>query len=237
MQFSIDQLRQQQLDYGTVDWSQWNAVRFPMWDYCRYAAAGTNQVPFFTVANGGTDPVSLTAKTWEETNLSKVKSFGPVYYALQEIRIHAQILVKARQPTAMSTDANLIYTTLSNMMPKYLELLRRGVFNLKLSNRNFLSVDQPFQTMSPGIGVHIRQHAAWYGTNGFNDFSTWVQQDNSIQNRFKVEPFLIIEPETVIEPTIDFDTLSPVFTGLVDGVDPKIQIGCIFDGYLIRPGQ
>jgi hypothetical protein len=45
----------------------------------------------------------------------------------------------------------------------------------------------------------------------------------------------VIEPENSIDVSMNWPTTSPVFTGLVNSGDIRLDIGVIFDGYIVRP--
>lgn len=224
-----------QAKYGSVDFDKWQDFRWQFWDYPRYAPAGVTSQAFFTIGLGGTDPVSAAAKTQEDTNLSSANQFGQVFYVVQQIRCHALILPKPRQPTGINNDADLLWTTISNMMSKWLELLRRGVLNWNIQNKNFLTIDQPFLTCPPGFGVRIQCHAASY-LAAFTDFSIWVQQSPRAADVYDVNPPQVIEPNQTFTLTIDYpDATSPVLTTLVNSTSPATALGVIFDGYIVRP--
>lgn len=224
-----------QATYGSVDFSRWQDFRWQFWDYPRYLPAGVTSQAFFTVGQGGTDPVSAVAKTQEETNLTAANQFGQVFYVVQQIRCHALILPKSRQPANINDDADLLWTTISNMMSKWLEILRRGVLNWSIQNKVFLQLDQPFLTCPPGFGVRIQCHGASY-LSGFTDFSIWVQQSPRMSDVYDLNPPQVIEPNQVFTLTIDYpDGTSPVLTTLVNSTSPATALGVIFDGSIVRP--
>lgn len=224
-----------QSTYGSVDFSRWQDFRWQFYDWPRYLPAGVTSQSFFTVGVGGTDPVSAVAKTLEDTNLTAANQFGQVFMVIQEIRCHALILPKPRQPAGISDDADTLWTLMSNMMSKYLELLRRGVLKWQIQNKDFLVIDQPFLSCPPGFGVRIQQHAASY-ISGFTNFAIWVQQSPRHCDLYDVNPPQVIEPNQTFSLTIDYpDGTSPVFTELVNSTSPKVALGVIFDGYIVRP--
>lgn len=79
---SIQVLQVLQARFGSADWNQWHIYRQPQYDFIRYPTAGTTSISFLNVALGNTDPNSSLAKTLEQTNLSKPRSFGQNYFIL-----------------------------------------------------------------------------------------------------------------------------------------------------------
>lgn len=221
--------------YGSFDPNRKTVSRYSFYDYIRYPTAGGTQLQFFSVPLGGQDPNSSLNKTEEQTNVPKARSLGKVDFLVKEIRCHAHILVKPRQHSDLSTDADLLYTTISNMMPKYTELLRRGVLNIKLGEKQYFDIEQPFQFAGANFGVKINQHAAMY-VSGFTNFSLWVQQSPN-SRPFALSPPQLIEADQTIDVTINYPSTSPAFTGLVNSQDPRIDVGVFLDGYVIRDAQ
>jgi hypothetical protein len=229
-------LGQLQRVYGSADWSKWQNFRWQFYDYVRYPGAGATQLQFFSVPLGGADPnASTVPKTLEQTNLNASSQFGQVGYLITQIRSHARIVPKGRQASGISSVANVLWTTMTNMMPKYLELIRRGVFHFSIQSKEYFTVAQPLKIFAPGFGVNIQEHAAVY-TVGFTKFSIWVQQSPSMDDIFDVDPPQFIEPAQTFTVSIDYpDGTGPVFTTLVSSTTPLLDIGIIFDGYIVRP--
>src|SRR5262245_64151385 len=95
---NVELLRTLQDRIGSADWKKWGINRWMYYDYIRYPSAGTNQLPFFVVPNGGTDANSGLQKNGEQTNVQKSRTFGQVFYVIQQIRTHIHVLPKNRQP-------------------------------------------------------------------------------------------------------------------------------------------
>lgn len=224
--------------YGTANWSKANSVRFPMYDYIRYPAAGTTSLQFFTIPLGGVDPNSSTAKTLEQTNFNTAAKLGAVNFLATQIRTHLCILPKGRQPSGITADTAYIYQASSNAMAKFIELIHRGVLNVQFGNRGYWQIENPFQNCPPGFGVDVQQHASSYvaAASLWTKGSQWALQNSEPNNIYKQLPPQWIEGDQTIQATIDFpDGTSPVFTSLVDSVDIRIECGLILDGYQIRP--
>jgi hypothetical protein len=232
-------LGQLQRSYGSADWSQWQNYRWQQYDYVRYPAAGAAQLQFFTVGLGGADPnASTVPKTLEQTNLTASGQFGQVGMLIAQIRLHARILPKGRQAAGIANDADVLWTTYTNMMSKYLELLRRGVLSISIQSKEYFTISEPLRTCPPGFGVEIQQHASSYiaAAGAWTTFSAWVQQNPDADNIFNVDPPQYIEPAQTFTAQITYpDGTGPVFTNLVSAASPALDIGLIFDGYIVRP--
>jgi len=232
-------LGQLQRGYGSADWSQWQNFRWQQYDYVRYPTAGATQLQFFTVGLGGADPNNATVpKTLEQTNLTASGQFGQVGTLITQIRMHARILPKGRQPAGISDDADVLWTTISNMMSKFVELLRRGVLQISIQSKEYFTISEPLRTCPPGFGINIQQNGSSFiaAGNAWITFTAWAQQNPDLDNVFYVDPPQFIEPaQTFVAQMIYPDGTGPVFTTLVSGASPLIDVGLIFDGYIVRP--
>ncbi len=232
---SISAIAALQGKYGSAIWTAWSNLRWPQYDYARYTPAGITSLSLFAVPQGGVDPVSGLTKTSEQTSMIAGGTFGQVGQLITQIRTHAFILPLARQASGIKDDADVLWTTISDMMSKYLELLRRGVLQIFINNKEFFTISQPFTRCPPGFGVRIQQHGASY-LAAFTKFSTWAQQSPRQEDVFDLNPPQFIEPNQTFQVQLNyFDGTGPVFTTLVSSTSPAIDIGVIFDGYLIRP--
>lgn len=228
--------------YGAADYRRWQNYRWQLYDFVRYPAAGTTLLTFFSVPQGGLDPnaaagTSGAPKTLEQTNMNQSGQVGTQPFAITELRTYARILPKGRQVSTLSDDADLLWTTISNMMSIFLQLLRRGVLIMMLNNKEYFTQQAPFMNFPPGFGVRIQQHGASF-LAAFTNFSIWAQQSPRHEDVFDVDPPLVIGIGETFTVTITYpDAAGPVFTGLVNSADPRIDVGVIFDGYTIRPGS
>lgn len=229
-----------QASYGSALWNQWQVHRFPKYDYIRYPAAGATSLTFMANPLGTVDPVSTLQKTVEETNLPKSRSFGQVYYLITQIRTDVRWLAKSRQATGISDDADVIYTTMTNAMSAFRNILNRGVLNISFAQKRFFQISQPFVTCPPGYGIEIFNHSSSYiaAASAYTQFSLWNETSSRRDNIYDLVPQQLVEPEVTIDITVDFpDGTSPALTTLVNGVSPRLEVGVIFDGYEIRPAQ
>lgn len=229
--------------FGAQDYSRWANYRWQLYDFVRYpGAGGATSLTLFSVPVGGADPnatagTSGNPKSLEQTNMNQSGQVGTQPFAITELRCCARILPKSRQPTNISDGTNLLWTTMSNMMSKYLELLRRGVLVMMLNSKEYITQTAPFINMPPGFGIRIQEHAAVY-TSGFTTFSIWVQQSPRHEDVFDIDPPLVIGiGETFTVQIIYYDGTGPDFTTLVTSTTPYLDCGVIFDGWTIRPGS
>ena len=191
---SIQVLQVLQARFGSANWNDWHIYRQPIYDFIRYTPAGVTQLNFFQVALGTADPVSTLAKTLEQTNLNKPQSVGQNYFIAQELRCDCRWLPKPRQPTGINNDADVLWTTMTDAMSVYTQLLRLGVLTLTIGDKTFFEVQRPFTNAPPGYGVDIVHHAARNLASTLGE-RIWVQPDPSRKNVMSLTPPQLIEPE------------------------------------------
>jgi len=213
--------------------------RRQFWDECRYLPAGLTTLSFFQVPVGGIDANSSLAKSMEQTNVNTAGTLGNSYYVINQIRTLAYLLPFGRQHATIQADANVIFTTWTNAMDKLLELHRRGVLTLSKSFKEELQIQAPFVRAPAGFGVDIDQHSSSIvvAAAEWTKAACWVTNDNDEENVWNQTPPQILEPNQQFQLRIDWpDGAGPVFTTLVDGVSPAVNLQVIFDGYLVSPG-
>jgi len=242
--------------FGSAVWDQYQVVRWMFYDYVRVPASstGTSQLQFFRVPAGANDPnVTGVQKTIEQTNVPKSTSFGQNYFALSAIRTHVNLLPKPRQSAAIAANTRTISRGYSGIdqgtMQTIYNFLNQGTMEISFGDKQYLTLERPFVNMPPGAGVEIANIAGNFpatdvatGPNKYTSF--WAQQSNDPRNIFVVSPTLVIEPEQTINVAVNFyGANSPSFnnTFIVDDTPtlstPNVEVGCVFDGYLIRPRQ
>ena len=233
----VQLLRNLQKRIGSANWNQWQIQRWTYYDYIRYTAAGVTSLDFFANALGTVDPVSSLAKTLEQTNLTKTRTFGQVYYIIQQIRTHVHVLPKQRQNATIIADTTVVLNEYEDLYKVLFNLLNQGVLQIKIGQKDYFDIPQPFRMCPPGFGIHLNEVAV-AGTVA-NGQQNMVWQQSPYQNDvFNVTPQQMVEPEQPVEAKITFDNgTSPVITGVVDAVDARVDIGLIFDGYIVRPQQ
>lgn len=237
--------------FGSADFSRYQVVRGQKYDFCRLLAAGTNSVSFFTNPIGSTDPGAGATlfKTLEQTNLVKNASFGQEYFALTQIRTYANFVAQTRQ--GFTTGTNFTYrgyTALADSaMEKLQTVLNLGVLEIRFAQKLYYQIARPFIQCPAGFGIDMHSiassrtgNAAETQANGTN----WVARpDYRGTGVYNIDPIQIIEPEIQIQAAINFPNgNTPNFTNsaldTANGTQtPAIELGLIFDGYVIRPSQ
>ena len=228
-------LRTLQGRIGSADWSKWQIHRWQFYDYVRYTAAGVAQLTFFANPLGSTDPVSALAKTLEQTNVPKARTFGQVYFIINQIRTHIMIVPRARQVAAVTNVTDWLFVAAHTALTTLInDLSHQGVLNIKIGQKDYFDIDQPFTNCPPGFGIHINQ---WCGVTAATAGAVKVfRQSPNAEDVYDVSPPQMVEPEQTIEATIDFPNgNTPSIAGLVG--PPVVDIGLIFDGYIARPAQ
>ena len=232
---SLNALAQFEQQIGSADWSRWSKNRYCFYDYAQYPPAGTTEMQFFTVPYGALDPVTSTVKTLEQTNMNESRSFGRVNYLICEIRTHIRIVPKPRQVTAINSLTAAIYkdyTALNNVLE---DLAHMGTLIIYIGSKEYFDINQPFISAPPGFGPQIEHHAA--NTGGATQ-AFWFQQSPCHRDIYRIKPEQLVEAGQTFVTKITFDNAaSPAITNLVNGATPKVEIGIIFDGYILRPIQ
>lgn len=244
----IDSLQKR---FGSADFSRYQVVRGQKYDFCRLLAAGTNSVSFFSNPIGATDPGAGATlfKTLEQTNLVKNASFGQEYFALTQIRTYANFVCQARQ--GFTTGTNFTYrgytALLNSAMEQLQTVLNQGVLEISFAQKLYYQIARPFIQCPPGFGVDIQSLASSRTGNAAEtqvSGTNWTARaDNRATSVYNIDPIQIIEPEIQIQAAINFPNgNTPNFTNTAldtaNGTQtPAIELGLIFDGYVIRPSQ
>jgi hypothetical protein len=233
----VQLLRNLQKRIGSANWNQWQIQRWMYYDYVRYTAAGVTELAFFANPLGTVDPVSTLAKTLEQTNLTKTRTFGQVYFIIQQIRTHVHVLPKQRQNATIIADTTVVLNEYEDLYKVLFNLLNQGVLQIGIGQKAYFDIVQPFRQCPPGFGIHLQEIAIAGTTANGQQNLTW-QQSPYQNDVFNVTPQQMVEPEQNVDAKITFDNgLSPVITGVVDAVDARVDIGLILDGYIVRPQQ
>jgi len=254
----IDSLQKR---FGSADFSRYQVVRGQKYDFCRLLAAGTNSVSFFSNPIGATDPGAGATlfKTLEQTNLVKNASFGQEYFALTQIRTYANFVCQARQ--GFTTGTNFTYrgytALLNGAMEQLQTVLNTGVLEISFAQKLYYQIARPFVQCPPGFGIDVQSLASSRTGAASGVFpapsvafetqvpgTNWlVRPDNRATSVYNIDPIQIIEPEIQIQAAIKFPNgNTPNFTNTAldtanGGQTPAVELGLIFDGYVIRPSQ
>jgi hypothetical protein len=244
----IDSLQKR---FGSADFSRYQVVRGQKYDFCRLLAAGTNSVSFFSNPIGATDPGAGATlfKTLEQTNLVKNASFGQEYFALTQIRTYANFVCQSRQ--GFTTGTNFTYrgyTALADSaMEKLQSVLNTGVLEISFAQKLYYQIARPFIQCPAGFGIDVQSLASSRTGNAAEtqpEGTNWLARpDYRATAVYNIDPIQIIEPEIQIQAAINFPNgNTPNFTNTAldtaNGTQtPAIELGLIFDGYVIRPSQ
>ena len=245
----IDSLQKR---FGSADFSRYQVVRGQKYDFVRLTATGAASVSFFSNPLGSADPGAGSPslfKTLEQTNLVKNASFGQEYFALTQIRTYANFVCKERQPAGLGT--NVVYrgfTAIQNSaMEKLQTLLNTGVLEISFAQKLYYQIARPFIQCPPGFGIDIQSLASSRDGNAAEtqlSGTNWnARPDYRAPSVYNIDPIQIIEPEIQIQAAINFPNgNTPDFTGsglttASGAFTPNIELGLIFDGYVIRPSQ
>jgi hypothetical protein len=238
--------------FGSADFSRYQVVRGQKYDFCRLTATGTNSVSFFSNPVGAADPGAGSPplfKTLEQTNLVKNASFGQEYFALTQIRTYANFVPLSRQPSGLGT--NVVYRGFTaktdSAMEKLQSLLNTGVLEISFAQKLYYQIARPFVQCPPGFGIDIQSLASSRTGNAaetqLTDTNWTVRPDHRATAVYNIDPIQIIEPEIQIQAALTFPAgNAPSFldSALTTGntpFTPALEVGLIFDGYVIRPSQ
>jgi hypothetical protein len=244
----IDSLQKR---FGSADFSRYQVVRGQKYDFVRLQSAGTNSVSFFSNPIGATDPGAGATlfKTLEQTNLVKNASFGQEYFALTQIRCFAGFVCQSRQSVSVGTNFTYRgYTARENSaMEKLQTVMAQGVLEISFAQKLYYQIARPFIQCPPGFGIDVQSLAssrtgvaAETQVSGTN----WTARpDYRATSVYNIDPIQIIEPEIQIQAAINFpggNTPSFADSALTTAdatFAPAVELGLIFDGYVIRPSQ
>jgi len=233
---SLQQLAGLEQNIGSADWSRWTRNRYVFYDYVQLPPTGTTDLQFFSVPYGQNDPTTNTLKTLEQTNCPEQRSFGRVNYLISQIRTHIRVVPKTRQVAGISGQASVIYNEYGALMNVLHDLSLQGTLIITLGQKEYFDINQPFLSCPPGFGANILQFGS--NTGGTATQSLWFQQQNRPDAVYRVKPEQLVEAGQTFIIHIAFDNgLTPVLTNLVNSATPKVEIGVIFDGYILRPVQ
>jgi hypothetical protein len=224
--------------FGTIDYSRWQAVRWQWWSYIRYPRAGTTELNFFGQVAG------QTGVTMQDTNLPKAGSFGQTHFLLKTISTDIRITNNDSDGFTRANQATLDTQTLAS---DYLNgFVQAGLFTLNIGARPFATVPKPFLYLPPpGNEVDYENSYAnqilAVPTTGTTTVVglPWATQIRSRKNVYITDPNILIEAEQQFNAKISFPSgIVPVIASNVvnDSTNP-LKIGVIFDGVLLRPMQ
>lgn len=221
--------------YGTAVAGQYEAIRFQYYDFVRLPVGGTNRLTFFSNPIGAVDPTSGLAKTLEETNIRRSGELDE-RFAIMQIRTLAYILPMSRQPAGVSATTDAVVQSLTPVSQALSNLNFQGVLSVNFGQKNFVQIEQPLQTCPPGYGPSVRTISA-NGGGAFPPISQFTTQSVDPRDVYVMDPAIFVEKGQTFGATIDYYIRNSVTIPQVGGANVAVNVGVIFDGYVIRPVQ
>lgn len=223
--------------FGTAVRGQYEAIRFQYYDYVRLPVGGTNRLTFFSNPIGAVDPTSGLAKTLEETNIRRSGELDE-RFAIMQVRTSVQILPMARQLSGVSSVTNAVVQALTPVHQAIRNLNFQGVLSVNFGQKNFIQIEQPFQTCPPGYGPSVRTiSSSDIGAGTFPPLSQYTTQSVDPRDVYVMDPAIFVEKGQTFGATIDFFQNNSVVIPQVNTTNVAVNVGVIFDGYVIRPVQ
>lgn len=236
---AVSQLNQLQNQAGSADWSRWTQNRWTFYDYVQLNPLGDSKIAFFNIPLGQPDPnVQTIVKTYEQTNMTEVRSFGRINFLLKQIRMHIRILPKVRQVAGIAALASSVYNDYTALTEYLMGFVQQGTLLITIGQKEYFDINQPFITCPPGFGLKIDQHAG--NTGALKNQASWFQMSEKAEDIYTVQPEQLIEAGQTFQCQIQYDNANyGALTNLMTGgtLTPKIEVGLIFDGFVLRPVQ
>jgi hypothetical protein len=222
--------------FGTAVKGKFEAIRFQYYDYVRLPTGGTNRLTFFSNPIGAVDPTSGLAKTLEETNIRRSGELDE-RFAIMQVRTTIDVLPIKRQPASIVALPSAAVQSMTTTHQALRNLNFQGVLSVNFGQKNFIQIEQPFQTCPPGYGPSIKTISG-VGASGFAPISQYASQSVDPRDVYVMDPAIFVEKGQTFGATIDFYMNNSVTLPVVTGSDKAaVNIGVILDGYVIRPVQ
>ena len=223
--------------FGTAVSGQYEAIRFQYYDYVRLPVGGTNRLTFFANPIGAVDPVSGLSKTLEETNVRRSGELDE-RFAIMQVRTSVSILPMSRQPAGVSTVTNAVVQGLTPIHQAISNLNFQGVLSVNFGQKNFIQIEQPLQMCPPGYGPSVRSiSASDIAAGAFPPVSQYTTQSVDPRDTYVMDPAIFVEKGQTFGATIDYYTRNSATIPQLGGANVAVNVGVIFDGYVIRPVQ
>jgi len=230
-------INQLQSKFGTAVSGKFEAIRFQYYDYVRLTPTGTNRLTFFSNPIGAVDPGSGLAKTLEETNIRRSGELDE-RFAIMQVRTSIDVLPVKRQPAGIVAVPNAAVQALTSTHLALRNLNFQGVLSVNFGQKNFIQIEQPFQTCPPGYGPSVRTISGSASAGAFAPISYYTTQSVDPRDVYVMDPAIFVEKGQTFGATIDFYMNNSVTLPVVAGGDrAAVNIGVILDGYVIRPVQ
>lgn len=222
--------------FGTQDPNQLQIQRWQYWDMVRLAPLGANRLTFFSNPIGSVDPIGGNAKTLEETNVRRSGELDLPFVTMQ-IKTVIEVLPLPRQPAAIIALPAAIIQDLTPLHRVLRNMANLGVLSVDFGQKNTFQIEQPFQKCPPGYGPSIRSISNAPAAGPVPTESLYYAQSVDPRDAYVVSPPVFIEKGQTFQCVIDFFLLNTPVIPLIAAFAPLVQVGVIFDGYVIRPIQ
>jgi hypothetical protein len=153
-----------------------------------------------------------------------------------EVRAVIDVLPIKRQAAAIVATTTAAIQSFTPVHAALRNLNFQGVLSVSFGQKNFIQIEQPFQTCPPGYGPSVRTISST-GAGAFPPVSQYTTQSVDPRDVYIMEPSIFVEKGQTFAASIDFYLANSVTIPQVAGANVAINVGLIFDGYVIRPVQ
>lgn len=219
--------------FGTIDYSQWQAIRWQWYSFIQYPTAGASELIFFGNVLG------QSGVTLADTNLPKAGSFGQQHFLLKSIS--TMIRLPSNDLDSMTVAAPDANTLASDFLNGFVQA---GVLDLSIGSRPFAVIPKPFQ-YCPSAAAEAQIANSYVNritaVPAGNDLVTpaVVTQTKRRANVYRTDPNILIEAEQQFECKIKFPSgaVPIIGTGVATAGSTALtlKVGVVFDGVLLRP--
>jgi len=221
--------------YGTLDPSKLQLQRWQYYDNVRLPIAGTNRLNFFSNALGSVDPVSGLNKTLEEVNTRRSGELDEAF-VIMAVKTDISILPIARQPAGVAAVTDAVVESLTPVHAALRNLYYQGVLSVSYGQKNYIQIEQPFQMCPPGQGPSIISISS-NGAAGFPPVSNYTRPSVDPRSIYQMTPPILVEKGQTFTAAVDFFLANTPVIPQVGGANVAVNVGLIFDGYVLRPIQ
>lgn len=233
---SEETLQYLQRNYGSANYSQWQAIRKRFYSFVQYTAAGLTQYNFFGNAVSG-----AAGQNKQYTNMPKAGSFGQQHFLLKSIA--CTYYLSTTQNYLVSTSA----IDTQNVAADFLHgFAQAGLFQLSIGAKPYVQIPRPFLYAPPADGEVMNvdaKHLTFTLTEGtpnvMNAVAMLVSHADLNRNEksaYLVDPGILIEAEQAFSAEIDYP--SGAVPLIASGkLTTNFYIGVILDGIVFRPVQ
>jgi len=233
--------------YGTFDPSKMQVQRWQYYDNVVLPPAGTNRLTFFTNPIGSVGAGNSSAsgnKTLEETNVRRSGELDEAF-VIMAVKTEIVIAPVARQVSDISNTATAVLQAFTSTHAALRNMYYQGVLSVSFGQKQYIQIEQPFQTCPPGYGPSIRSITS-VGTATYAPPSNYLRPSNDPRDVYQMTPPIMVEKGQTFSATFDVynginpttAASTPVLTSIFPGnYTPLVYVGLTFDGYVLRPIQ